>query len=193
VELDLLATGSSLGWLAGLLHLTPAGLEDLALTHPDPAGSAALALPYLAGGEQGALWRSDLTGTLAGLILATTAQDLAWALFEGIAFETVRCLNQLADGSRTVFTVSPPDSGHLRTAIVAATWPGPVAALAEASPSVLGAALVAFDALGVAVHPAPAPAVLPPDLGAAYLAAAAKRMTRYFEAAPVLSAPPLRP
>lgn len=193
VELDLLATGSSLGWLAGLLHLTPSGLEDLALAHPDPAGSAALALPYLAGGEQGALWRSDLTGTLAGLTLATTAQDLAWAIFEGIAFETVRCLNRLADGSRRVLAVSPPDSRHLRTAIVAATWPGPVAALAEASPSVLGAALIAFDALGVAVHPAPAAAVLPPNLGAAYLTAAAERMTRYFEAAPVLSAPPLRP
>ena len=56
VEMDLLATGSAITWLTGLLggDLTAAGLVELA-ARTDPAHAPVL-LPYLSPGEQGALW-----------------------------------------------------------------------------------------------------------------------------------------
>jgi xylulokinase len=56
VEMDLLATGSAITWLASLLGdgLTAAGLVELA-AGIDPSRAPVL-LPYLSPGEQGALW-----------------------------------------------------------------------------------------------------------------------------------------
>jgi len=61
VEMDLLATGSSIAWLATLFGCSPTELEALALRVEDKAASPVIFLPYLAGGEQGALWRTDLS------------------------------------------------------------------------------------------------------------------------------------
>ncbi len=190
VELDLLATGSSIGWLARLVGRSAAELEALALSHPDPAHCEALALPYLAGGEQGALWRSDLTGTLAGLTLSTSPSDLALALFEAIAFETWRCLRATALEGQPLTCVAAPDSGLLRPAILAHLSPAPVRALRGVSPSVLGAARVGFESLGLeAGGSAPASEVLP-TLDPRYVAALGSRLERYLELAPALSAAP---
>ena len=60
LEMDLLATGSALRWLAGLLG---DGLDEAAVialaASTDPA-DAPVVLPYLSPGEQGALWDPSL-------------------------------------------------------------------------------------------------------------------------------------
>jgi xylulokinase len=92
VEMDLLATGSAITWLAGLLggNLTAAGLVELA-ARTDPAQAPVL-LPYLSPGEQGALWDPRLSGAVVGLDLSHGREHLARALVNGIVLESRRCL-----------------------------------------------------------------------------------------------------
>jgi sugar (pentulose or hexulose) kinase len=92
LEMDLLATGSAITWLAGLLggDLDAAGLVDLA-AGTDP-GQAPVLLPYLTPGEQGALWDPLLRGAITGLDLGHGREHLARALVNGIVLESRRCL-----------------------------------------------------------------------------------------------------
>jgi sugar (pentulose or hexulose) kinase len=97
LEMDLLATGSALAWLAGLLggDLTPARLIELA-AGTDPAQAPVL-LPYLSPGEQGALWDPLLSGAIVGLDLGHGREHLARALVNGIVLESRRCLAVLEE------------------------------------------------------------------------------------------------
>jgi sugar (pentulose or hexulose) kinase len=92
LEMDLLATGSALHWLARLLGggLDEAGVVALA-AQVAPA-DAPVVLPYLSPGEQGALWDPALSGTVAGLTLAHDRRHLARGLLNGIVLESRRCL-----------------------------------------------------------------------------------------------------
>ncbi len=97
LEMDLLATGSAITWLAALLGdgLTGAGLVELA-AGTDPAQAPVL-LPYLSPGEQGALWDPLLTGAIIGLDLSHGREHLARALVNGIVLESRRCLAVLEE------------------------------------------------------------------------------------------------
>jgi xylulokinase len=90
LEMDLLATGSAIAWLARLLDLDVAGVVELAAS-TDPAQAPVL-LPYLTPGEQGALWDPLLDGAIAGLHLGHGREHLARALVNGIVLESRRCL-----------------------------------------------------------------------------------------------------
>ncbi len=92
LEMDLLATGSAIAWLVGLLggDLDAAGLFELAAA-TDLAGAPVL-LPYLTPGEQGALWDPLLRGAIVGLDLGHGREHLARALINGIVLESRRCL-----------------------------------------------------------------------------------------------------
>ena len=97
LEMDLLATGSAITWLAGLLggDLTAAGLVELA-ARTDPAHAPVL-LPYLSPGEQGALWDPALHGAIIGLDLSHGREHLARGLVNGIVLESRRCLGVLEE------------------------------------------------------------------------------------------------
>jgi xylulokinase len=105
LEMDLLATGSAISWLARLLgggagqragrDAGEAALVALA-ADVDP-GDAPLVLPYLSPGEQGALWDPLLHGTLVGLRLGHGRPHLARGLVNGIVLESRRCLAVLAE------------------------------------------------------------------------------------------------
>ncbi|HSN02240.1 MAG TPA: FGGY-family carbohydrate kinase, partial [Acidimicrobiales bacterium] len=187
VELDLLATGSSIAWLANLLHLNAGEVERLALSHADPARSDAVFYPYLAGGEQGALWRDDVSGTINHVSLATTREDLALALYEGIAFETARCIRLLEriDHYDTVVSLAGSTSGLLGAAIVGAVVDLPVVAFRQHSPSLLGAALIGVDALGALDAPlAPLTPDVAPRLAGDYEGSLADKLSTYLAGAP---------
>ncbi|HEX5195564.1 MAG TPA: FGGY family carbohydrate kinase [Solirubrobacteraceae bacterium] len=97
LEMDLLATGSAVRWLARLLD----GVDDEAQLIArggalDPA-AAPVFLPYLAPGEQGALWNAELHGTVLGLHLGHDAAHIARGLLNGIVLESRRCLEALSD------------------------------------------------------------------------------------------------
>ena len=95
-EMDLLATGSALRWLAGLIGAPDeSGVIALA-AQVDPA-DAPVMLPYLSPGEQGALWDPALHGTITGLTLGHERKHLARGLVNGIVLESRRCVAVLEE------------------------------------------------------------------------------------------------
>ncbi len=170
-EMDLLATGTGYRWLSELLGLAPGQLDERAARSP-PGARGLLFTPYLAGGEQGALWNPALRGTISGLTLQHDANDLARAFLEGVCFEIRRCLEVLAETTPIHSIVA---AGHLteRPAglqMLADVLGRPVQAYVGESPAALGAALGALQLMGwpspVRVHNSP---VLPrEDYGALF-------------------------
>ncbi len=200
IEMDLLATGSAITWLAGLLggELTASGLVELA-ARTDPADAPVL-LPYLSPGEQGALWDPLLRGAVVGLDLSHGREHLARALVNGIILESRRCLAVLDEtcGSGRAVEVAGGSAAH----------PSFRADLADASRrlvseprdddtdhSARGAALIAaravdggwpdgaFPAAGVAAEPDRARAKLWDDLWVAH-ESARRRLQPHFRERP---------
>jgi xylulokinase len=149
LEMDLLATGSAISWLAGLLggDLDEAGLVALA-ARADPA-DAPIVLPYLAPGEQGALWDPGLRGVFAGLELRHGREDLARGLITGIVLESRRCLAVLEESGHVDGEIrlagGSAASQPFRTDLADAT--GRAIVGADADCSARGAAMIAAHAL----------------------------------------------
>ena len=155
-EMDLLATGSAIAWLARvLLELaTPEVIGELAQTlEPE---DAPIFMPYLGGGEQGALWDPLFRGSLVGLELRHDRRHFARALLNGIVLESRRCLSVLEEAGL------PPGTVHLAGG--SAGLRGFAQDLADASrrevsyvsgqesdASALGAAVLARRAIGGAI------------------------------------------
>jgi xylulokinase len=102
-EADLLATGSAREWAASVLlqrgdKETRGSLWRSAYGIA-PGAHGLLFAPFLAGGEEGVLWNSNLRGTLAGLTLAHNKAEIARALLEGMLFEIRRCLEVFEEGA----------------------------------------------------------------------------------------------
>jgi len=165
-EMDVLAVGSGFRWLGRLLGRSAAEVEVGALA--SPAGARGLFFaPYLAGGEQGALWDPTLAGALHGLTLHHGPGDVARAFLEGAQFEIRRCVEVLAETSaidRVVVAGHFARSAALRQ-MLADILNRPVEPFSHISPAALGATLLApgeaprLDALtSAAIAPGPAAA-----------------------------------
>ena len=171
LEMDLLATGSALRWLANLLG---GGLDEadvIALAAQVDPARAPVVLPYLSPGEQGALWDPALHGTITGLTLAHDRRHLARGLVNGIILESRRCLAVL-DETATF-------AAELLAAGGSAAEPSFRADLASATGrrvivpgdsgtdhSARGAALLAMQAIGLSPprdQPEPRPRPSQPD------------------------------
>jgi xylulokinase len=162
VEMDQVATGSAVRWLADLLGV-PAGDEAelwrLAAGIP-PGADGMLFLPYVGPGEQGALWEPDLRGTLAGLTLAHGRAHVARALLDGITLESRRCaavLEALGGGPGDIVMSGPSVRSPVVTGALADATGRRVrwAADAEHPASAWGAAALAFEATGAGSPPLP--------------------------------------
>jgi sugar (pentulose or hexulose) kinase len=97
-EMDLLATGTGHHWVSRLFGWSDGALDGHAAQSVPGARGLNFA-PYLAGGEQGALWNPTLRGALGGLTLQHGAQDIARAFLEGVYFEIRRCIDVLAESA----------------------------------------------------------------------------------------------
>jgi sugar (pentulose or hexulose) kinase len=143
-EMDLLATGSGYRWLGQILGGTSAEIERQAAGSV-PGARGLFFAPYLAGGEQGALWDPSLSGVLQGLRLHHGAGDIARAFLEGVQFEIRRCLEVLAE-TRPIGRILL--AGHMAERkpslqMLADILRRPVEPFAFLSPAALGAALLA--------------------------------------------------
>jgi xylulokinase len=141
--MDLLATGTGYRWLSDLFGWRDGEIDRAA--GESPPGSRGLYFsPYLAGGEQGALWNPRLKATIAGLGLHHSQADIARAYLEGMFYEIRRCIDVLAEAA-------PIDavrvSGHLRhsgsTQMLADILNRPISLVTCRSPAAVGAALLA--------------------------------------------------
>ncbi len=153
-EMDLLATGTGYQWLTKLFGWAEGELDRRATD--SVAGAHGLFFPpYLAGGEQGALWNPKLRAGLFGLGLRHSQNDIARAYLEGVCFELRRCIDVIAE-------YEPVDrvmvSGNItRSAsslqLLADILQRRVGMVLERSPAAYGAALLARTAISAAAAP----------------------------------------
>jgi xylulokinase len=144
-EMDLLSTGSSYRWLSELLGWPDGEIDRRAATSLAGANGLFFA-PYLAGGEQGALWNPDLRGVLHGLTIQHKAADIARAYVEGVQFEIRRCIDILAETQPvTRIIIAGHATEHPATMQLLADILGrPVTPYTHVSPAAIGAALIAM-------------------------------------------------
>lgn len=153
-EMDLLASGTGYRWLSDLFSWQPGDLDRFAATSI-PGARGLCFTPYLAGGEQGALWNPKLRSAISGLGLQHSSADIARAFLEGVFFEIRRCIEVLAE---TAPVDSVIVSGNITrstssTQMLADILQRPVSGFLEVSPAAIGAALKAREMTGVAVRP----------------------------------------
>ena len=169
-EMDLLATGTGYHWLNGLLGLAPGELDARA-ARSVPGARGLIFAPYLAAGEQGALWNPALRGVLQGLALSHSADDVARAFLEGVCFEIRRCLDVLAETepTRGIVAAGQMFENGSNLQLLADVVNQPVRVFHGASPAAVGAALGAWEAVGAPIA-GPDPLLysepLPPASGA---------------------------
>jgi xylulokinase len=152
-EMDLLATGTGYRWLSDLFTWNDGDIDRYA-AQSVPGAHGLCFPPYLAGGEQGALWNPRLRGALVGLDLRHSRADIARSFLEGVFFEIKRCIEVLAE-------TAPIDavmiSGNLvhspsSTQMLADILHRAVGAVPDKSPAAIGAAMLARRIAGVEVE-----------------------------------------
>lgn len=162
-EMDLLSTGSSYRWLSDLLGWSDGEIDRRAATSV-PGAKGLFFAPYLAGGEQGALWNPDLRGVLHGLTIQHKADDIARAYVEGVQFEIRRCIDILAETqpiSRVIVAGHAAAYPHTLQ-LLADILRRPVTPYAHLSPAAIGAALIAMPDMplqhqdGITIEPSAA-------------------------------------
>lgn len=143
-EMDLLASGTGYRWLNALFGWQDGDIDRHAAESLAGANGLSFA-PYLAGGEQGALWNPRLRGAVFGLSLAHSRADFARAYLEGVYFEVKRCVEVLAQSTPVDSVcvggqiVRSPQSLQMLADILAI----PVREASERSPAAVGAAWLA--------------------------------------------------
>ena len=158
-EMDLLASGTGYGWLSSLFGWAEGELDVHAAQSP-PGANGLYFPPYLAGGEQGALWNPRLRGALFGLSLGHSRADIARAFLEGVFFEVRRCIDVLAESVPVESVrvggkiVRSPASMQMLADILEL----PVSEAIERSPAAVGAAWQAarlVSSRATAIRPVP--------------------------------------
>lgn len=153
LEMDLLSTGSSVRWLSEILGMKDetALMESAKVADPD---EFLIFLPFLAPGEQGALWDPLLTGSLFGLHIGSKQSDIAGALINGILIESRRCIATLQEiGLKSVSLCVSGGSANnpwFRQQLSNACKL-PIESFSQELPdrSALGAAILAAQSLGI--------------------------------------------
>ncbi len=164
-EMDLLSSGTGYRWLSALLGFEDGDIDRQAAASPAGANGLIFA-PYLAGGEQGALWNPRLRAAMFGLSLHHTRADLARAYLEGVFFEVKRCVEVL--GERTPIESVRVGGKIVRFAsslqMLADILGLRVEEVSEGSPAAVGAALQSarlVSARTLPIAPRPVRTVLP--------------------------------
>jgi xylulokinase len=143
-EMDLLATGTGYRWLSELFGWGEGELDERASA--STAGAQGLTFaPYLAGGEQGALWNPYLRAGIFGLGLQHSQNDVARAFLEGVCFELRRCIDVLAEHApiERVMVSGNITRSAASSQLLADILDRPVGMVTEKSPAAYGAALLA--------------------------------------------------
>ncbi len=166
-EGNIIATGSALDWMAGILGAGPdrsggAFLTDLAADVDDTGGVhfvpafSGLGAPY---------WDRGATGVLSGVTGGTTRAHLARAALEAVAHQVVDVVEAIESDGRARVDVLHADGGATASALLmqlqADLLGKPVDVADSSEASALGAALLAARTLGLAPSTSTAPEASP--------------------------------
>ena len=152
-----------------------------------PAHDRPLFLPYLAG-ERTPIWRADVRGTFAGLLRGHDADDLFWAVLEGVAMAMRDILARAVDGSNGKMREVRVAGGGARSnawcQIKADVMQVPMIRTSQRETGLVGAAMAAAVGLGWHESLAAAATVMCPiervfEPRAALAAVYAERAERY--------------
>jgi glycerol kinase len=155
LEGNISVSGQAAAFMAEMLGLADASaLAALAATVPDSNGVAFV--PALVG--LGAPhWRDDARGTITGLSLGTRPAHLARAALEAIAFQVADVLQAMEDDTGTAMAQLRADGGASRNDMLmqfqADVMERQVVTSEAPEVSALGAAAMAWQALGQAMPP----------------------------------------
>ncbi|HEY5263793.1 MAG TPA: FGGY-family carbohydrate kinase, partial [Steroidobacteraceae bacterium] len=143
-EMDLLATGTGYRWLSDLFAWADGDIDRYA-AQSAPGAHGLVFPPYLAGGEQGALWNPKLQGAILGLTLRHTRNDIARSFLEGVFFEIKRCVEVLAETTpvESVMVSGNIVKSQTSTQMLADILQRAVGTVPDKSPAAIGAALLA--------------------------------------------------
>ena len=153
LEGGLSGAGSALAWLAELTSSTVAGLSAAA-AEVAPGAEGVVVLPWL-DGARAPWWRAGAAAGFLGISATHGPAHLARALFEGVAWDVVRCLGAARSSSGAVAPVGVVASGGGAaegpwTTILSAATGLPVTRRWSGHAASAGAALLAARGLGAA-------------------------------------------
>ena len=166
LEGNISVSGQSAAFMAEMLGLADASaLAALAATVPDSNGVAFV--PALVG--LGAPhWRDDARGTITGLSLGTRPAHLARAALEAIAFQVADVLQAMEEDVGAPMAQLRADGGASRNAMLmqfqADVMDRPVVVSEAPEVSALGAAAMAWQALGETMPPVSAATRFAPQM-----------------------------
>lgn len=147
VEGGALSDGGNLyAWLERTLRLP----EGASVADREPDGHGLTFLPLL-GGERSLGWHPDARGAIAGLTFETEPLDLLQAALEGVAYRFAEIADLLPDVTEVVATGGALDANPGWGQILADVL-GRTVYRGEAEGSARGAALVAFERLGIEIE-----------------------------------------
>ena len=144
--------GNVYDWLRRTLRLPPARELEAALAAREPDAHGLTVLPFLAG-ERSPRWPAAARGTVSGLTLDTTPEDVAQAALEAVVYRLVllrrMVAEQLPGGGTVVASGAPLRLSPFWAQTLADALGEPVLLAADEEASARGAALLALVAAGV--------------------------------------------
>jgi gluconokinase len=142
--------GNLRAWLVATLR----EVDDASLADRPAAAHGLVFLPFL-GGERSLGWNPDRHGLIRGLTFATTALDLAQAALEGVCYRLAAVLDAIGGIESVVASGGALRANPAWVQILADVLGRPVEVPAVGEASARGAAMMAFERLGLPVPEAP--------------------------------------
>jgi gluconokinase len=141
-------------------------LRDLDTSELDRRPAAAHGLTFLPflGGERSLGWKPDRRGAIEGLTFATTPLDIAQAALEGVAYRLADVLDAVGGVESIVATGGALIANAAWLQVLADVLGRPIELSGAPEGSARGAAMVAFERLGLPVPPAPIAGIVQPRL-----------------------------
>jgi gluconokinase len=143
--------GNLVDWMRRTLALDPGSRLETALARMPPDAHNLTVLPFFAG-ERSPDYLPDARAAISGLRLATTAAEILRAGLEAVAFRFLAVLEQLAPitaVTRIVATGTALTASRVWPQIMADVLGRPIGLPREAELTSRGAAIIAFEQLGV--------------------------------------------
>lgn len=144
--------GNAIAWLRRTLRLPDAAALESRLATMEADGHGLTVLPFLLG-ERGPGWRRERTASAIGVTDATTPEEIVQAWMEAVAYRIARVARRLeetvGEAREVLASGGALHASPAWTQIIADILDRPVLLPLESEDTSRGAALIAFESLGL--------------------------------------------